>query len=146
MIVVYYPGIFDRRNGTRSRRAFTTSERATQWAIQSGYGGRATMQADATVRLTRCRAWSARVPLFPVTTYSVGEFINDLHYRECLKHWTGYAGGPDKMRYVYDDVTDEEFDPAQAFEVSDHTGYMTHLSRTEFIGRADRTADLCFSS
>lgn len=132
MIVVTYPALFG-----PECRAFTTCQRAEQWAHQAGYSGRSTLHDSDAVRLYRVRAYPADCPLFPVVTYRAGHFLNPYHCDQLLKFWCGYSVVPGSGRYEYDAIIDDESVHANAHEIVDHRDSMTILSRPEYVA-ADR--------
>ena len=110
-------------------RMFATRERAEQWARQAGVYNRSHIApCTGELHFYRCRAYNGRWPLLPVDGIHCGVFLNAQHYRELLKFWTGWSGGPDRMRYEYLPCDDQ----VEASEVLDHRGYMPHLARPEF--------------
>lgn len=136
MIVLTYPALFG-----PECRAFTTSDRAERWAIQAGYAGRSTLYAGDCFRLYRCRAYHRRLTLFPDVTYRCGRFLNDYHFEQLLKHWSGCKGAKADVRYHYDDVIDDESVHTTAFEIVDHRDQMAILSRPDYIVGVDRAMD-----
>lgn len=122
--------------------AFTGRERAEQWAIENGYAGRSTLYASDDVWLYRRLSSHGQLPLFPDVAIVCGHFANHYHYRELLKHWSGCGGGPDKMRYRFDDVVDFNAVRDTAFEIVDHRNCMTNLARPSFLRMSMTTGRL----